>query len=211
MTPNTSRLALTSGSVVALMLGAGTAQADIVVSSNFTVGSLSDHSGSLPDSFSFGINPANPDFEFAHFPNNSYSDKWPSYANGSNKLVKSGLFALAPLNYGDQIDGNSNLGTIGGYVPAAAGDTYFGLDFVFDGADHYGWLTANIEIVDDPNSGDPVDFTVTPEEWAYDTTPNETVYAGEVPTVPEPGTLSLLALGASALLAARRRKRTVLN
>jgi len=48
-------------------------------------------------------------------------------------------------------------------------------------------------------------------ELAYDTVPGQTIEADQTSAIPEPGTLSLLALGAAGLAVLRRRKRSAVS
>ena len=91
-------------------------------------------------------------------------------------------------------------GTIGvppltsGYF-AGAESAYVGFDFQKDGQTYYGWMEV----------GSPYALGTGGQGWvynyAYETTPNTPIFAGEVP---EPATWGLVAVGALAFL--RRRK-----
>ena len=79
-----------------------------------------------------------------------------------------------------------------GYFVGKA-SAYIGFDLVRGGANYYGWMqVANPDLV---NAGQIVD-------WAYETTPNTPIFAGEVP---EPATSGLTVLGAVVLLGSWKR------
>lgn len=95
--------------------------------------------------------------------------------------------------------GNADAWYLGNYDSSME---YLGIEFQLDGQTHYGWVDittnyASVEGVD----WDPSPTTYTISGWHYEDTPGASAVV-----VPEPATLSLLALGASGLLAHRRRK-----
>lgn len=75
-----------------------------------------------------------------------------------------------------------------------ATDAYIGLAFPINAATHYGWIRVDI---------DNAAGTFVIKDWAYDDVAGQGIEAG---AVPEPGALSLLAVGASGVLAMRRRR-----
>ena len=80
------------------------------------------------------------------------------------------------------------------------GDTgYFGFKFTDVGGTHYGWGEMTI-------SGIPWGQGFTINEAYYEGTVGQQIVVGDTGAIPEPGTLSLLALGALGTLG--RRKRT---
>jgi hypothetical protein len=76
---------------------------------------------------------------------------------------------------------------------------YLGLRFPIGGQEHYGW--ANLSV----STGGEFDSQIaaTLSGYAYNTVPNQPIFAGQVP---EPGTLGLLALGSLGIAAWRRKK-----
>lgn len=68
-------------------------------------------------------------------------------------------------------------------------ETYLGVRFTIDAAIHYGWIGVT-------RTGADLDAFA----WGYETEPGVAIPAG----IPEPGSLAMLALGATGLLARRR-------
>ena len=94
--------------------------------------------------------------------------------------------------------GYSNVGqSISGEFPAD-GAGIAGFAFQIGGQDHLGWIRLAIE--SDPTSGQPIALEAL--EWAYESTPGESIAAG---AVPEPTGIGLLAAGAAGVAALRRR------
>lgn len=91
------------------------------------------------------------------------------------------------------------------------GDSFIGLEFNSGGI-HFGWVELNRSFVQGANPlTDPSTYTVTVEGFAYETNVDTGILAGDTgvgPVAPEPATagLVLLALGAGALGAWRKRK-----
>jgi hypothetical protein len=85
--------------------------------------------------------------------------------------------------------------------PAPPARGYLGFEFGPKSGEHVGWVAMTVVA-----SG--VDFAAHITGYAYDTVPRQTVKAGQTSPVPEPPTLSLLALGAAGLFALRKRKRS---
>lgn len=83
-----------------------------------------------------------------------------------------------------------------GYFPGA-GDKFLGLKFMINNQFHYGWARMNVQ--------GGAALTTKLKDYAYESQPGVGISAG---AVPEPGTLGMLALGATGLLAWRTlRKR----
>jgi hypothetical protein len=87
---------------------------------------------------------------------------------------------------------NAGEGYLGVRIPTGVPNSY-----------NYGWIRFNIT-ADDSNPDLPIDVTV--RGWAYETTPDTAIHAGDEGGVPEPGSLGLLAGGVLGLAAWRRRK-----
>lgn len=79
---------------------------------------------------------------------------------------------------------------------------YMGVQFTISGQTHYGWVKFQ-------ENGSPQYQYGTIEGWAYNNVANQEIRAGQTTNAtPEPGTLSLLALGSLGLGFWRRRKAT---
>ncbi|MGH9356723.1 MAG: PEP-CTERM sorting domain-containing protein [Terriglobia bacterium] len=101
------------------------------------------------------------------------------------------------------MEGRSSKGALSGsWTGPGAG--YMGLAFVnpftSTGNLYFGWAKISNSV-----SSQGAIFAKL-DEIALDTIPNQTIDAGQTSAAPEPGTLSLLALGALGLLALRKRK-----
>jgi hypothetical protein len=73
-------------------------------------------------------------------------------------------------------------------------DRFLGLEFQINGSTHFGWAEFNVSFLQATLGG-----------YAYDTVAGQGLLAGQT-SVPEPGTLGLLALGSLGLGFWRRRK-----
>jgi PEP-CTERM motif len=82
------------------------------------------------------------------------------------------------------------------------GSAYMGIDFAIDGQPHFGWAKAQVFV---GFHGASADISGMIMSYAYETTPDVGLYAGQ--GAPEPGTLTLLALGALGVETLRRRRR----
>jgi hypothetical protein len=144
--------------------------------------------------------------------------------NGAGILLDAGGSSnAAALVFGETIDPTSgNWGTgatdvglglkLAGqyYVPSGdfpqdGSSAYLAFFYAANDGDHAGWIDLSTTIETDS----PYDALFTINGYAYDTTPNEAITAGEgIPSAatPEPSTLSLLMLGSAGLLEVRRRR-----
>jgi hypothetical protein len=89
---------------------------------------------------------------------------------------------------------------------------YLGFEFGAN-SKHFGWVALSVfhvgVISSRVNSSNQFGFVGLIKGYAYDTIAGKTIDAGQ--TVPEPTTLSLLALGALGLFALRKRKRSAVS
>jgi hypothetical protein len=113
---------------------------------------------------------------------------------------------LATFNPGDQVDGSDSFISsadfkTNGVSPPADGNYYFGLDYRPNGqnpSNTYGWAEVTL------SNGD-----ITLDEFAFESTTNTAAPIPTASAVPEPGTLSLFAVGGAAVLARRRKKKAL--
>ena len=93
-----------------------------------------------------------------------------------------------------------NGSTVGNFLGAQG--KFVGLRFQIpaDNSTHYGWARISVD----------ANFDLTLTDWAYESTANQEIVAGDtgVSAVPEPATLGMLALGAVAAGAITRRRQT---
>ncbi len=109
------------------------------------------------------------------------------------------------LSAGAPIGKSGNFGPFGYMVSgfwSGGGLGFVGLSFLKNGNAYFGWAKVSVAI---GASG----ISAKVFEVAVDNIPDQTIDAGETSTVPEPGTLSLLALGAVGLLALRKRRQAI--
>lgn len=78
---------------------------------------------------------------------------------------------------------------------------FLGISFAAGANTYYGWISLSVAGLDAP-----IPYVVTLNGIAYDDTPNTAILAGATTTAPEPGSLSLLALGGVGLAAYRRKR-----
>jgi hypothetical protein len=96
----------------------------------------------------------------------------------------------------------------GGFVRGGTGpwygkSGYLGFKFLSNSKTYFGWAH-----LIPPTAGGRGPRGGSISEFAYDTVPGQAIEAGQTSAIPEPGTLSLLALGAAGVAALRRRKRS---
>ncbi len=111
---------------------------------------------------------------------------------------------LETFNPGDQVNGTDSFTSTAdfktnGVSPPSDGNYYFGLDYRPNGqnpSNTYGWAEITL------NAG-----AITLDEFAFEDTTNTAAPIPAAAAVPEPGTLSLFAVGAAAVLARRKRKK----
>jgi hypothetical protein len=94
--------------------------------------------------------------------------------------------------------------------PTDGSSAYLGVEF--DGPDallHYGWVQVSACVPDNSGSTNPCNdpnALLTVDSYAYQSTANTDILAGQTADTPEPSSFALFALGAAGLLAFRRRK-----
>lgn len=94
---------------------------------------------------------------------------------------------------------SSYFGAVGPWANVT--DRFLGLRFQIGSNTHYGWVRMDVGA-----TTNPLAIWATVKDWAYEDRPGTGLQAGETAVIPEPGTLSLLALGAAGLALWRRRK-----
>ena len=131
------------------------------------------------------------------------SDTYNGFGGSSSRAGGGLLIGPGGASAGDfsMLASGYSIGAAGGFGPYRgwAGLTdqsgHIGVKFTIGAGTHYGWMHASVD-----EGGILTIFS-----WAYEDVPGESIAAGA--TIPEPGSLSLLALGAAGLMTRRRRKR----
>lgn len=104
-----------------------------------------------------------------------------------------GEFTSSPLSFGTTIGSSSSFTQFATSTPI---DGYYGFKLSLGSGNYqYGWLNLNGST-----------YTVLSE--ALNTTPNQSITAGQTAAVPEPSTYALLGIGAIGMLMVLRRKKT---
>lgn len=145
-----------------------------------------------------------PDVSFTHNAWQAYRSLW-AYGHGIAKAGWAGAAAFPASQMvgpglgwtaGAKLAGLSPGGVRGNWVNVT--DRYLGLRFQIGTNIHYGWVRMDV-------SADWQTLTIaaTVKDWAYESSPGQPIHTG---AIPEPSSLSLLALGAAGLAFWRRRK-----
>ena len=95
----------------------------------------------------------------------------------------------------------SSVGFKGGNWPTDSSNAYLGIIFTSNSQQYTGWAQINVTV-----NGAPGTQSATLVDYAYDTTPGESITAGQG-EAPEPSTLAMFAMGGAAALALLRRRR----
>jgi len=149
------------------------------------------------------------------FTNAGYSFYWRILKAAADGVVRNAWGWAVPLPAGSFIgpggqfaanpalaEASNYYGVFYSYGPwANVNDHYLGLRFPIGSDTHYGWVRMDVQT----NVGS-MSISATVKDWAYESTPNVGISAGDTGVVPEPGTLSLLALGSAGLALWRKRK-----
>ena len=126
------------------------------------------------------------------------------YGSGDNVQRLAASFNVGPTNYwgpGSYRYRHAMYpgGGIGyDFAQFSPGDNLFGFRFLSGGNLLYGFATINF---------DTANGIVSISDWTYETTPDTALHVGTSAAVPEPSSLSLLAMGAGGLAAYRRRRK----
>ena len=193
---------------LAMGMGVSPAQASLIVTQQQTALNLGSSVSIGPTTIS-GAGSAFTESYDSEGPFNVFNLTGAGNAQVAVNAVCSTNCKLETFNPGGQVDG-SDFGATGassgafktnGVSPPSDGNYYFGLDYRPNGqnsSNTYGWAEITL------NAG-----AITLDEFAFEDTTNTAAPIPTVASVPEPGTLSLFAVGAAAVLARRKRKKAL--
>ncbi len=118
------------------------------------------------------------------------------YSLGDEMTGQFGSGSFILFNYNNEVAGGAKgfFRNTTGYAGLSLGD--------FGGQDYFGWMQLSVENFDPGNIN--LGPTITIIDWAYSTEPGLPVRVGAVP-VPEPTTLTLLALGLAGIGFSRKK------
>lgn len=199
---------LAAGAAVgAAGVGVSEADAAVVYSGYYSNFTIAPPYGFQPLSLNFAQGNTTTDIRLYNAPNgylgvNLFIPYGPGKVAGSPG--PNGFSYVSALQAGDLIDGSTVTGSFKGYLAKSTlpndefesvTNAYIGMSFP-EGSDlFYAWIRVDIN----RSTGY---FRI--KDWAYNDTPGAAILAGQ--TVPEPGSLGLLAAGSIGLAALRRRR-----
>jgi hypothetical protein len=196
VTKRLTAYALAAGAAVGVLALATPAEADIIATSvNFTISVLSVTPKTLTIAGSHALK---------FLPMFFCTPGWSIRVKGlGGAQVLSGAAVLgkgAPIGSGKPFASSAVVAGIFYSMPVGNWDGkqgYLGFKFPSNGKNEFGWAKMSCSI-----SGENCGLT----EFAYDTVPGQAISARQTSAIPEPGTLSLRALGAAGLAVLRKRK-----
>ena len=194
LTASTGALATGGTALMALSMTTD-AQAAIVYGTNFELNANSVSPAVLTNSYNQDVFVAF-DGQVSWSMNSGFSHQM-----GTGKLVGSGFEDFSMLASVYPIGPAASFHNNNYWIGLSGQSGYIGVEFTVGAGTHYGWMEAS---VDGAGQFSISSRQLTISSWAYEDVPGVSIPAG---AIPEPGSLSLLALGAAGLIMRRRRTR----